>query len=229
MLDRLLESNSRKERSTGVAVVSVTAHTAIIAAAIYATAQARVQPVRIDDTFSRVYFPRQLTPALTQSQQQVRPRQPLYSRSLVLTTPNIDITLPRLDVDGVISKPGDFGPGTVATGADAGDGGRPTSGDGAFRADQVEKQVAVAPGNPSPRYPDILRSSGIEGRVTALFIVSEEGRVEENSVRFAQSDNRLFEDAVRVALRRMRFIPAEVGGRKVRQLVQMPFVFTLSR
>jgi protein TonB len=34
---------------------------------------------------------------------------------------------------------------------------------------------------------------------------------------------------VRVALRRMRFIPAEVGGAKVRQLVQMPFVFTLSR
>jgi protein TonB len=34
---------------------------------------------------------------------------------------------------------------------------------------------------------------------------------------------------VRVALRRMRFIPAEVGGVKVRQLVQMPFVFTLSR
>jgi protein TonB len=39
----------------------------------------------------------------------------------------------------------------------------------------------------------------------------------------------LFEDAVRVALRRMRFIPAEVGGRRVRQLVQMPFVFTLAR
>jgi protein TonB len=228
MLDRLLESNSRKERSTGVAVVSVTAHTAIIAAAIYATAQARVQPHRIDDTVSRVYFPRQLAPALTHSQQ-VTPRQPLYSRSLVLTTPNIEITLPRLEADDVMSKPGDFAPGTVATGADAGDGGRPTSRDGAFRADQVEKQVAVAPGNPSPRYPDVLRSSGVEGRVTALFIVSGEGRVEENTVRFAQSDNRLFEDAVRVALRRMRFIPAEVGGRKVRQLVQMPFVFTLSR
>jgi len=27
----------------------------------------------------------------------------------------------------------------------------------------------------------------------------------------------------------MRFVPAEIGGRKVRQLVQMPFVFTLNR
>src|SRR6266404_2437628 len=179
MLDMLLESNSRKERSTGVAIVSVTAHTAIIAAAIYATAQARVQPVRIDDTLSRVYFPRQLIPARAQSEA-VRPRQPLYSRRLVLTTPNIDITLPRLDVDHVISKAGDFAPDAVATGgADAVDGGRPTSVDAVFRADQVEKQVAVAPGNPSPRYPDMLRNSGVEGQVTALFIVSEEGRAEE--------------------------------------------------
>jgi periplasmic protein TonB len=44
-----------------------------------------------------------------------------------------------------------------------------------------------------------------------------------------RSDNRLFEDAVKEALRRMRFISAEAGGRKVRQLVQMPFVFTLAR
>jgi protein TonB len=63
----------------------------------------------------------------------------------------------------------------------------------------------------------------------ATFVVDVSGRAEDTTVRFAQSDNVLFEDAVRNALRRMRFIPAEVGGRKVRQLVQMPFVFTLSR
>jgi protein TonB len=34
---------------------------------------------------------------------------------------------------------------------------------------------------------------------------------------------------VRRALARMRFVPAEAGGRKVSQLVEMPFVFTLSR
>jgi protein TonB len=65
--------------------------------------------------------------------------------------------------------------------------------------------------------------------VIAEFVVDEQGRAQEGSVRFVRSDNQLFEDAVRVALRRMRFVPAEVGGRKVKQLVQMPFVFTLSR
>jgi protein TonB len=71
--------------------------------------------------------------------------------------------------------------------------------------------------------------AGVEGQVIAVFVVDEDGRAEEGSVRFVRSDNRLFEDAVKLALRRMRFIPAQVGGKKVRQLVQMPFVFTLAR
>ncbi|HEX9129121.1 MAG TPA: energy transducer TonB [Gemmatimonadaceae bacterium] len=98
-----------------------------------------------------------------------------------------------------------------------------------FRADQVEKQVGLIPGSAPPRYPEVLRSSGVEGRVIAQFVVDEMGRAEGGSLRFVRSDNQLFEDAVRVAFVRMRFIPAEIGGMKVRQLVQMPFVFTLSR
>jgi protein TonB len=65
--------------------------------------------------------------------------------------------------------------------------------------------------------------------VVAVFVVDESGRAEQSGVRFVRSDNRLFEEAVRAALREMRFAPAEVGGRKVRQLVQMPFVFTLRK
>jgi outer membrane biosynthesis protein TonB len=44
-----------------------------------------------------------------------------------------------------------------------------------------------------------------------------------------RSDSPLFDEAVRSALGRMRFAPAEIAGRKVRQLVEMPFVFALSR
>jgi protein TonB len=75
----------------------------------------------------------------------------------------------------------------------------------------------------------VLRAAGVEGRVVARFVVNEGGSVEDGSVRFVQSDNHLFDEAVRTALRRMRFTPAEIGGRKVRQLVEMPFVFALSR
>jgi periplasmic protein TonB len=110
--------------------------------------------------------------------------------------------------------------------ADSAGVGAPTD---ALSADQVERQVSLRQAVRPPRYPAALRASGIEGEVIALFIVGEAGRVEAASIRFVRSDHVLFEAAVREALDTMRFNAAEVGGKRVRQLVQMPFVFTLSR
>ena len=61
------------------------------------------------------------------------------------------------------------------------------------------------------------------------FVVDTTGRPEMNTFKVLKTDNKLFTDAVRLALVDWRFSPAEVGNRKVRQLVQMPFVFGLSR
>jgi protein TonB len=165
----------------------------------------------------------------TQSPNTIRPTHPSEQR-LIFVEPNLDIKVPAVDITGVLSKNADFGPRVIGPTRSSGGGETDAvSGDAPFRADQVEKQVAVVPGSRPPRYPELLRSAGIEGQVTAVFVVDELGRAEEGSIRFVRSDNRLFEDAVKEALRRMRFIPAEAGGRKVRQLVQMPFVFTLAR
>jgi protein TonB len=227
MLDTLLESKSKRKRSVTGAIVSVLGHAALIAGAVYATAQARVQPIGSQETVRPVYFPPAQTPSST-----VRPttaRQQLNSHRLIFVDPHVDIKVPLVDVSDVVSRPGDFSPGPITVGpTGAGESGEKTT-ETQYRADQVEKQVAVVPGGAAPRYPESLRSSGVEGQVIAEFVVDEQGRVQEASVRFVRSDNQLFEDAVRVALRRMRFVSAEVGGRKVKQLVQMPFVFTLSR
>jgi periplasmic protein TonB len=94
---------------------------------------------------------------------------------------------------------------------------------------QVEKQVAPAPGNSGPRYPDMLRSANVEGEVLAQFVVDTTGRVENGSVKILKSSHDLFTTSVRQALNGMRFYPAEIGGRKVKQLVQQPFNFTLTR
>jgi len=40
-----------------------------------------------------------------------------------------------------------------------------------------------------------------------------------------KSTNDLFVDAVKRVLPRWKFYPAETGGHKVKQLVQMPFAF----
>jgi protein TonB len=229
MLDTLLESKSKRERSVAGAIVSVLGHTALIAGAVYATAQARVQPIGSPETVRPIYFPQTQNPISTAPLMTAR-QQPLVNRhSLIFVDPNVDIKLPLVDVGDIASRPGDFSPGPITAGPTGSgkSGASPTNTE--YRADQVDKQVAVVPGGVSPRYPESLRSSGVEGRVIAEFVVDEQGRAQEESVRFVRSDNPLFEDAVKVALRRMRFVPAEVGGRKVKQLVQMPFVFTLSR
>jgi protein TonB len=44
-----------------------------------------------------------------------------------------------------------------------------------------------------------------------------------------KSDHELFSQEVKMALPKMRFYPAEVGGRKVKELVQLPFAFALSK
>lgn len=229
MLETLLESNSKKSRSIAGAITSVAAHTALIVGAVYATAQARFERHAPSETIRPVYIPRAMTPPRVASAPTPRQTRPI-ARRLIFVEPNLSIDVPSIDAAEIVAEPSDFPPTSV--GADTpnagGDGGAGAV-DAPFRAEQVEKQVALVPGGAPPRYPEVLRSSGVEGQVIVLFVVGEHGRFEEESIRFVRSDNRLFEDAVRVALRRMRFIPAEVGGRRVRQLVQMPFVFTLAR
>ena len=227
MLETLLESKSRSERSTVGALVSVAAHTALIAAAIYATANAGVQPARTIQLVRPVYFPRAPKPVQAQSPSTTRSTS-VESRRMIFVAPRLDINAPRIDIGGVGSRQSDFTPGQITESTVVGANGA-SSGDAPLTASQVEKQVVLLAGNPTPRYPEVLRSSGVEGQVVAVFIVDQQGRPEEASIRFARSDSPLFEEAVRVALRRMRFAPAEVGGVKVRQLVQMPFLFTLAR
>ena len=75
----------------------------------------------------------------------------------------------------------------------------------------------------------MLRSANVEGEVLVQFVVDTTGRVENGSVKVLKSSHDLFTNSVRSALSNMRFYPAEIGGRKVKQLVQQPFNFTLTR
>jgi len=101
--------------------------------------------------------------------------------------------------------------------------------DGIFSELQVDRPVALAPGVVGPSYPEAMRSAGIEGSVLAQFVVDTLGRADVSSFVALHSDHALFAVAVRTALVRMRFLPAEAGGRKVRQLVQQSFQFSVLR
>jgi TonB family protein len=94
---------------------------------------------------------------------------------------------------------------------------------------RVEKQAQVMPGSPEPHYPDLLKKANMEGEVLAQFVVDTMGRVEVASLKVLKSTHPLFTKAVKDVLPDMRFAPAQVGGRKVKQMIQEPFTFALSR
>jgi protein TonB len=228
MLDRLLESKAKRERSAGGGIASVAAHTVPIGLAVYATAQARIGAPPSAQVVRPVYFPSRRPHAPSAPTTGSVPR--IGERRLVFVDPAVNISLPSIDVPLPGLGLGDFHRDLAGGPESSGGGQVDGEGSGAtFRAEQVEKQVSVINGSAPPRYPELLRAAGIEGRVVARFVVNEGDSVEEGSVKFIQSDNHLFDEAVRAALLRMRFSPAEIGGRKVRQLVEMPFVFALSR
>ena len=86
-----------------------------------------------------------------------------------------------------------------------------------------------APKSAVPRYTEILKSAGVEGEVLASFVVDTTGKAEPGSFKVLHATHELFASAVRSALPNMNFLPAEVGGKKVKQLVQQPFVFAIMK
>ena len=98
----------------------------------------------------------------------------------------------------------------------------------AFQADQVEREVQPLRAAP-PRYPDALKSVGVEGVVAMRFIVGTDGRVEPGSISVVSSPHKLFSEAVRTALLNSKYRPAEAGGQAVRQLVEQSFSFRLQQ
>jgi protein TonB len=78
-----------------------------------------------------------------------------------------------------------------------------------------------------PRYPEALRARGIAGAVVVRFVVDSAGRIAAGSLQVLETTDPLFTDAVRDALSHVRFVPAEVAGRPVAQLVEQRFEFRL--
>jgi TonB family protein len=99
--------------------------------------------------------------------------------------------------------------------------------DSIYTGDAVERMVAPRHDNPRPDYPSQLRAAMVEGDVVVRFVVDTLGRVEPSSIVIVRATHPLFGDAVRRWLSRTRYAPAEVSGRRVRQLVQQPVGFTL--
>lgn len=96
-------------------------------------------------------------------------------------------------------------------------------------ASALDHGATALPTVKGPRYPETLRDQKVEGSVLVQLVVNADGTPEMASLKVVRTDHALFADAVRTALTDWRWDPATVQGRAVRQLVTLPFDFSLSR
>ena len=84
---------------------------------------------------------------------------------------------------------------------------------------EVDKPAKLIESDAGPAYPDSLRDSYVRGQVMMTFVVDTTGFVEANSLHILQTTHPLFSKAVGDWVPKLRFVPAEKGGVKVRQSV----------
>ena len=231
----LPESRRSRRRSPAAGAVSVVLHAAVITFALVATAKGNVI-VDSDEQVGIVWHPPVPPLPPTTGERQSSGPGTTARRTIVddaLPDPMPPISLPTLDGPDIPDDVPPIGPvgerwgrGSGAAGGMSGDDtGGPGAGD-VHTGPQVERAAALL-GAVSPRYPAMLRERGIEGSVTLRFVVDTAGRVEPASVTVVSSTHELFAAAARAALPALRFTPAAAGGRRVRQLVELPFAFEI--
>lgn len=225
----LLESRRRSGRTIGGTATSVLIHAALITCAVYVTAQAKEMPTYDPPEKPIPLFPPSEPAPETHTPHPSRTGAGAPGPTTVprLPLPPIEIpdSLPAIDSTPDPSR-GAFPDSARAAEPGVGGSGARGSGDGApWIASQVDRPAMARTGNPSPRYPAMLERSGVEGEVVAQFVVDTTGRAEMATFEILKASNALFAAALRDAVARWRFLPAEAGGRRVRQLVEVPVRF----
>jgi TonB family protein len=96
---------------------------------------------------------------------------------------------------------------------------------GAFALLDVDSAAVRDPHSVAPAYPKDMEAHGINGLVRVRFVVDSTGRIDVSTIKVLGATNESFARAVRSALPDMRFRPAMMGSKAVRQLSEEDFAF----
>jgi TonB family protein len=219
MFTTLIESTPHRKPRSGAGLISALLHSALIAAAIYATASGAASDVvaTAANQAEKILWVKPAAPQAAATPPAAKPKP--KARPVVAPT-KVPTTTPPIDRNAQPIVEPDAG----AT-SNLPPGGAP----GAFNSFEVDVEVVAVASSIRPQYPEMLRSSGTEGQVIGQFVVNEKGRVDPKTFKVLSSTHRLFTDAVTRALSQMRFKPAKIAGKPVSQLVQQLFVFKLDK
>ena len=225
MMRLWVESYSRSTPVSSSAMISVVTHALLIGAAIAST----TRPANLEGDWieNRAYY---LPPPNRQPSQEGSRETIKY---IALAPEGVGAGYGSLDVGGgdkaVVHDPseklGDLGrdlTNSVNAPTLAGN-------DSVFTQLEVDSIVARYPGSAAPAYPIEMLKQGVQGSVTTQYVVDTTGFADTTSLRILRTTNPDFSEAVRVALPFMRFFPAKVGEKKVRQLVEQEFSFKIEQ
>ena len=97
-----------------------------------------------------------------------------------------------------------------------------------YNAEEVDSAARVdSTGLSQPFYPDSLYAFHVGGEVVAQFVVDTTGQVLLDTFATVSSTHPAFTEAVRRSLRHSKFQPAVLGGRRVRQVMVLPYHFVM--
>ena len=232
MFEMLIES--KKSAAYGGAfgggAFSITLHAVVISAAVYATMHAKEVVRQVQHTFDVT---------LQTQEKKEEPPPPKQELATVAAPPkgfqtlsmptNIPINIPPPSANTSFNAADFSGVGVeggVARGIQ-------TTGP-VVRTDQpyLESVVEERPervSGPLPKYPEILKQAGIEGRVVVEAIIDTTGHAERGSIKILSSTNQLFEAPARECIAATTFRPGKIAGRAVRVRIQQPFNFAVQR
>jgi protein TonB len=230
MFGKLIESNRAAEKSSGQSIASVVIHAMVILGAVKATSGATDQLKPPGPDTPIVLLP-PTTPSHLPPPERGIPAKPRPPGFQVVTPPTeIPTEIPPV-YPGQRFDPRDF----TGTGFEGGFGTDPTDGTKpvaivdaeVFLAGEVDE--APVPmnenGTCNPRFPPVMLSAGIPGKVVVQYIVNTDGHVDSSSLRIVRSSHQAFEEPAREALLGCPFKPGRSHGRPVRVLVQQAIGF----
>lgn len=237
MFDNLIESKPVKQRSLGQTVMSVIVHVLLVLVAIKAT-QGAAEAVQERNERPIEFVVNAPPPPPPPPPQELPPdaivsaNPPPQGFQTIVPPRDLPTEIPPVNLNEKFDARDFSGRGVaggVASGVIGGTGpvitDQVVAGE-TYTSDEVDEQV-VRTGGPDPRYPEVMRSAGIDGVVQIRFVVGTNGRAEPNSIQVVSSTNKAFEQAAIDVIRQSRFSPAKMRGQAVRQLVQQTVRFSL--
>jgi protein TonB len=233
MFENLIESKPKRQKTTKQVVMSGVLHALLLYGAVTLTANAAEQIKAINADTTAVFLkppepPPPPPPETPPPEAIVTANPPPLGFQTVMPPTEIPKEIPPVNLNERFNAADFSGKGVeggISTGVSGGTG--PVTGE-TFLEAQVDDPVA--PINiPKPRYPPVLQSAGLSGRVEVNYVVDTLGHAEPASWKVIKSSNQAFEAPAREAIMKGVFKPARIKGQAVRQLVQQVISFNIGQ